>query len=112
MPRTVLHLSLRTCDEWVRKLIHETLPDYRGDKLSVVYGVQSMSLRSYWQEGGNRSYFSVVRLSDGAAKGAPDSHPFFDKQYEGVDNFVIPAGFVVVEHRYAGIHQYVTVHFP
>lgn len=109
--QTRLHLSLRTCDEWVRGVVGGAYPDYRGDKLTVVYGVKSMSLRSYWDEG-NRSYFAVVRLADGAVKGAPDSHPFFDKQYNGVDEFVIPAGFVVVERRYAGANQYITVHVP
>jgi hypothetical protein len=86
-------------------------PDYKGDKLEVVYGVKSMSLRSYW-DGPSRSYFAVVRLADGAAKDAPDSHPFFDAKYEGVDDFVIPAGFVVVERRYFGQSQYITVHVP
>lgn len=108
---TRLHLSLRTCDEWVRSVVHAAHPDYKGDKLTVVYGVKRMSLRSYW-DGGSRSYFAVARLADGAAKGAPDSHPFFDKQYEGVDEFVIPPGFVVVERRYFGQSQYVTVHVP
>ena len=70
-----------------------------------------MSLRSYW-DGPSRSYFAVVRLADGAAQTAPDSHPFFDRQYEGVDEFVIPTGFVVVERRYFGQNQYITVHVP
>lgn len=109
--QTRLHLSLRTCDEWVRGVVKHAHPDYKGDKLEAVYGVQSMSLRSYW-DGPSRSYFAVVRLADGAAKDAPDSHPFFDKQYEGVDEFVIPPGFVVVERRYFGQSQYITVHVP
>lgn len=111
MTQTRLHLSLRTCDEWVRGVVHTAHPDYKGDKLEVVYGVQSMSLRSYWDDG-SRSYFAVVRLSDGASQTAPDSHPFFDKGYKGVDEFVIPAGFVVVERRYFGQSQYITVHVP
>ena len=87
--QTRLHLSLRTCDEWVRGMVKHAHPDYRGDKLEVVYGVKQMSLRSYW-DGPSRSYFAVVRLADGASQTAPDSHPFFNKRYEGVDEFVIP----------------------
>ena len=37
--QTRLHLSLRTCDEWVRGVVRTAHPDYHGDKLTVVYGV-------------------------------------------------------------------------
>lgn len=104
-----MHIDLRQVPE-ARNLLSIAFPDCRVQRAEVRHGVQKMSLRSYWDEG-SRSYFEIVRLQDGKALRAPDSHPFFDN-VSGVDEFVIPPGFVVVERRYAFGKEFVTFHSP
>lgn len=82
-------------DQKVASVCHVAFPDYSGNKYRIVF-TDSVNMSSYW-DGGTRSYFVVLRLSDNKIMPIPSQSPF-DKQIKGVENFVIPAGFIVVEH--------------
>jgi hypothetical protein len=83
-------------DEKVNRVIRAAFPDYNGNKCRVEFTESSVNMSSYW-DGGTRSYFAIVRLSDCQVMSIPQQSAY-DKQLRGVDSFDIPAGFVVVEH--------------
>lgn len=98
-------------DPLVKSVVQTAFPNYRGRKIRIRYQVKSISLRSYW-DGGSKDTFVVMRLVDKKAVKAPTSHPVFD-HWDGVDNFEIPEGFIVVEHSiFCGRDAGITIHTP
>lgn len=82
-------------DEKVNSVCRAAFPDYTGNKCRIEF-TNSVNMSSYG-DGGTRSYFVIVRLSDCHVMSIPSQSPF-DQQLSGVENFVIPVGFCVVEH--------------
>ena len=85
-------------NEQVKKVCTAAFPKYKGKKCKIEYRKGTINLRSYW-DGGSRSYYAIVRLSDNKIGNVPTCHPVYDRQIKDVDNFTIPSGFCIVENR-------------
>jgi hypothetical protein len=95
----------------VKSVCAVAFPDHAGRKVQIKYGVTSINMSSYW-DGGSKSTFAVIRLSDNKPCRVPTNHPVFDR-VTGVDNFLIPDGFVVVEHIiFCGNDLGLRIHVP
>ena len=76
----------------------KVFPAYAGRKYSLQVREPGMSLTSYW-DGGSRSYYRVVRLSDMQAVEVPQNGSGFDGHGYGFTNEQLPQpGLMVVEH--------------
>lgn len=85
-------------DAFTKRIFKTAYPDYKGRKFQIKFNVEKMSVRSYWESGGSRTLYSIVRLSDMSVVHAPTSaHPWFTK-IDGIDEVVIPEGFVIVSN--------------
>lgn len=71
-------------------------PDYTGKKCQLHYTDHPINMASYWS-GGSRNFYVIVRLSDMKVMSIPQQS-MFDPQINGIEAFVIPQGYVVVEH--------------
>ena len=91
-----MYLNLND-DQLVKSVCRKAFPEYTGRKVQIRYNVKSINLQSYW-DGGSRSYFAIVRLQDNEILSVPENHPAFSP-INGIDNFTIPEGYVVVENR-------------
>ena len=95
-------------DHLVKRVCQAAYPNYRGRTIKINY-TESVNMASYW-DGGSRDYFEIVRLSDCQCMSIP-AQSAFDIRLEGVDNFTIPEGFVVVEHSiFCGKDLGLTIH--
>jgi hypothetical protein len=80
----------------IKQITKAAFPEYRGRKFRLEYA-ERVNMASYWS-GGSRDTFVVVRLSDCKALTVPPQSAF--DPHLGVDDYAIPAGFVVVCHSY------------
>jgi len=99
-------------DDFIKTVCKTAFPNYNGRKLKINYNCKQINLRSYW-DGGSKSTYVILRLDDNKTLQAPVSHPFFNKSITGVDNFVIPENYVVVQHSiFCGKDMGLTIHTP
>lgn len=101
-------------DDKVKHIIRVAFPGYTGRKCKVSFRESDspMNLHSFW-DGGSRDYFAIVWLAARKVINLGSSHPIFEKgKYgKGLDSFVIPEGFVVVEHSFfCGKDHGITIH--
>ena len=80
----------------VKRLLAVTYPDYRGRKVELRAWVRPRQLENYWS-GGTRSYWRLVRITDGAVMEPTNDNPFERAAHMEVD---LPAGHLFVEHSY------------
>lgn len=78
----------------VKRLIAATFPEYRGRKIKARLWRGPMRLENYW-DGGTRSYYRAVRVTDGAVADFGTDNPFLASAHEPVD---LPVGVILVEH--------------
>lgn len=78
----------------IQKMARNAFPDYRGRKYRL-NNKGHVDLKSYW-DGGSRNYFVVLRLDDNIALKVPQNGTMFDGLK--FEKFVIPPGYLVVEH--------------
>jgi len=90
-----LHLNIND-NPLVRAICLVAFPHYNGRKAEIRYNTKSIDLTSSWNHG-SKSTFAIVRLHDNQVLPVPESHPVYRK-INGIDDFSIPNGFVVVEH--------------
>ncbi len=86
-------------------------PTYRGRIFKRSPADRPIDVRSYW-DGGSRSYFTFVRLSDLAAMTMPPQSAY-DRPVTGADAVQVPEGFILVERSYfCGKDRGLTFHVP
>jgi len=91
---TTIYLDPKTMPEIAHKVARVAFPDYAGRKFSMRVE-PTICPQSYW-DGGSRTLYRFVRLSDMAVLPVPTLHPAFDGRLPEVP---IPAGVVCVEHH-------------
>lgn len=88
--------TLSRANPLVKRLIAATFPDYRGRKIKARLWTRPMRLQNYW-DGGSRSYYVAVRITDGAVSDFGTDNPFIRSTHDDVD---LPVGVILVEHSY------------
>ncbi len=101
-------LHLEKAEGIVADVCRAAFPDYTGRKVKVSYTDSPISITSYW-DGGTKSYYAAVRLSDCAVVPVPSNGGLGDRSaYAPVE---IPQGVVIVEHVwFCGKDMGLTVH--
>jgi hypothetical protein len=80
----------------VIQLCRKTYPDYNGKKFRVQVVAHPFSVSSYW-DGGSHTYFTFVRLSDGASMPMP-AQSAFDPKIKGADAVSLIPGMACIKH--------------
>jgi len=88
--------SVSRANPMVRRLLEATFPEYHGRTIQLRAWDKPRRLENYW-DGGSRSYWRLVRLSDGAIAEPTNDNPFQAVAHVEVD---LPDGHVFVEHAY------------
>ena len=79
----------------VKAMAHTAFPSYKGRKFKLDNSGHAVNLTSHW-DGGSRDQFVILQLGSGQTKAVPQNGTMFDRVH--VDDAVVPAGFVIVEH--------------
>lgn len=80
----------------VIRLCRKVYPDYNGKKFRVQVTGNPFSVSSYW-DGGSLTYFTFVRLNDGASMPMP-AQSAFDPKIKGADAVSLVPGMACVKH--------------
>ena len=93
-----------------RAIIKRAFPNYSGRKffMQVHDADCPMRVESYW-DSGSRSYFLALSR-DGRAMYVPQNGTPFDGGPIAPNGVSIPTGCAILEHRYFGSSQWVTIH--
>jgi hypothetical protein len=78
----------------VKRLLAATFPEWKGRKVKVCLWKGPQRLQNYW-DGGSRSYYVAVRVTDGAVSNFGTDNPFVQSSHADVD---LPSGVILVEH--------------
>jgi len=89
-------VKLSRANPLVKRLIAATFPEYKGRKVKACLWRGPMHLQNYW-DGGSRSYYVAVRISDGAISDFGTDNPFLRSAHEPVD---LPVGVILVENTW------------
>lgn len=99
-------------DEFVKKLVRATFPDYRGRRFKLHVSDAPVNCASYW-DGGSRSYFRFIKLDTLEASAEVPAQSAFDRKIDGVECVLLPPGIVCVEHSiFMGKDNGITIHVP
>ena len=86
--------KLSRANPLVKRLLAATFPEWNGRKIKARLWTRPMRLENYW-DGGTRSYYVAVRVTDGAVSDFGTDNPFMASAHAEVD---LPVGVILVEH--------------
>lgn len=86
--------TLRRSNPMVKRVLAASFPEWKGRKIKARLWTRPMRLQNYW-DGGTRSYYVAIRVSDGAVANFGTDNPFLASAHDEVD---LPAGTLLVEH--------------
>lgn len=104
-------IEVKRTDPGIKEMLQATFPDYRGRKISIRGAERPLDVTSFW-DGGSRSYFKAVDLSDlRRVMAVPQNGTPFDGGPIRPNGLEIPEGFAIVERAYfMGRGAGVTIH--
>lgn len=88
-----------TNDQDVMTIGRKAFPDYAGRKFRVKVATHPIDVRSSW-DGGSRTYFRFIKLSDASKSFEVPAQSAFDKPIEGADSVELVPGLACVKHSY------------
>ena len=91
--------TIHTNDQDVMMIGRAAFPDYSGRKFRVKVAIHPINVRSYW-EGGSRTFFKFIKLSDVSKSFEVPAQSAFDRPIEGADSVELVPGLACVSHSY------------
>ena len=103
--------ALSDKDAAARSIAAAAFPSYNGRKFRVtVHDAGGMNLASYW-DGGSRSYYAILRLSDMKTLEVPQNGSGFDPYGYGIETPLPAPDFAVIECSiFCGNDSGITIH--